>query len=143
MFEKYGPKVKKNIINKIVLPSNFIIVWENLVQIGSLVTEIQNLGGNIFSISYINLFKRKNNQYEKKFIKKIDFNFTSVYQFLSKSIHCSIYSSPFLWCQNVSGWIFTWGQIKYAEVNVSAKVKFFIRDIKVWLIFAHNSSDYI
>ena len=39
--------VKNIVIHKIVLPLNFTIVWEHLVQIGSLVTEIQNFGENV------------------------------------------------------------------------------------------------
>ena len=54
-----GHMKKKNYIYKIVLPFNFSIVSENLVQIGSLVTEIQNFGENICSISYdINWFRK-------------------------------------------------------------------------------------
>ena len=43
---------------------NFTIVWENLVPIDSLVTEIQNFGENVYSILFINLFERYG-QYEK------------------------------------------------------------------------------
>ena len=47
------------------LPFNFTIVWENLLQISSLITETQNFGENICSILYdIHLFKRYN-QYKK------------------------------------------------------------------------------
>ena len=45
MLEKYGPN-EKNVLYKTDLISNFTIAWENLVQIGSLVKEIQNLGEN-------------------------------------------------------------------------------------------------
>ena len=49
----------KNVIYKIVLNYNFTIVWENLVQISSLDTEMQNSEENVCSIIYdINLFER-------------------------------------------------------------------------------------
>ena len=57
VFKKYVPNLKKNVIYEIVLPFNFTIVFENLIQIGSLVTEIQNYGVNVCFILYeINLF---------------------------------------------------------------------------------------
>ena len=31
---------------------------------------------------------------------------------------------------------------EYAEKNISSKLDAFTRDIKVWLIFDHNSCDY-
>ena len=56
--EKYGPNWI-NVINKIVLYFDFTVESENLIQIGSLVTEIQNFGDKIFSSLYdMNLFKR-------------------------------------------------------------------------------------
>ena len=87
VFERYG-SIEKNIIYKIGLPFNFTKVWANLVQIGSLVTEI-HLGENVCSILYnINLFKRYD-QYEKKFINKtiLVLDFTSAYQILYASVH--------------------------------------------------------
>ena len=82
MFEKYGPNEKNDIHEIIYLPFNFTMVWENVVEIGSFVTEIQNFGKNVCSILYdINLFERYG-QYEKMFISKtiLVFYFTSVYQ---------------------------------------------------------------
>ena len=42
MFEKYEPNENKMSSTKTILLLIFTIVWENLVQISSLVTEIQN-----------------------------------------------------------------------------------------------------
>ena len=57
MFEKYVPYVK-NFIHKIVLLYNLTWVPEKMVQIGSSVIEIQNVGENECSILYnINLFE--------------------------------------------------------------------------------------
>ena len=57
----------KNFMYKIILTFNVTIVWENSVQIGWLVTEMQNFGQNVCSIFYINLVERYD-QYGKKFI---------------------------------------------------------------------------
>ena len=55
---KIWTKWEKNDINKIILSFDFTIVSENLVQICSLVTEIQNFEENMCSILYSNFFKR-------------------------------------------------------------------------------------
>ena len=88
MFEKYGLN-EKDVIHKFILPFNFTIVWDNLVQVGSLVTEMLNFGENVCSIVYdINVFERYDH-YEKKFTSKtiLVFDFASVYPcFFSKSV---------------------------------------------------------
>ena len=58
MFENYGSH-DKNVINKNLFSLIFTIVFENLVQIGSLVTEIQILE-KIYIQFYMNQFIPKN-----------------------------------------------------------------------------------
>ena len=57
MFEKYRPNEKKcRLQNRFAF--NFTIVWENLVKIDSLVTEIQNFAENIFSFIWYQFIRR-------------------------------------------------------------------------------------
>ena len=64
------------------------MVWRNLVQIGSLVTDTQNFVENVCLISYDIYLFEKYDYYEKKFISKtiLIFEFMSVYQILCKSV---------------------------------------------------------
>ena len=65
MFEKYGLNEKKMSSTKSFYFIYFTIVWENLIKIDSLVTEIQNFEENVCLILCINLFERYD-QYEKR-----------------------------------------------------------------------------
>ena len=64
MFQKYGSN-QQTVINKIISIFNFTKVSKNLVQIGPLDTEIQNVSENVCSILFnMNLFE--NYEYLKK-----------------------------------------------------------------------------
>ena len=64
MFEKYGPEQKTG-INKMFFIIHFTKVSEKMVQIGLLVTEIQNVGENICSTFYNVKLIEKYEQYKK------------------------------------------------------------------------------
>ena len=64
VFQKYGSN-QQTVINKIISIFNFTKVSKNLVQIGPLVLEIQNVSENVCSIFFnMNLFE--NYEYLKK-----------------------------------------------------------------------------
>ena len=104
-------------IYKIVLPFHFTIVCENLVQIGSLVTEIQKFGKNVCSILYgVNSFERYS-LYEKRFFSKIILVFDVKVSIpniawiglLSENLKMFDFYH-FYGAQVRQRWIFTWGQ---------------------------------
>ena len=58
MFDNYEPN-KKNTINKSVLFLIYTIISTNLIEIGSLIIEIQNFGRDVDFILYdINLLRK-------------------------------------------------------------------------------------
>ena len=84
--EKYEPN-ENNVFNKISFSFDFTIVSENLIHIGSLVTEIQHFEENtIYPILCINLFK-KLQPMQKKVHQRNSFIFGSDDQILSYLIN--------------------------------------------------------
>ena len=63
VFEKYRPNEKKKYHQQECYISNFTIVSASLIQIGSLVTEIQNLE-NIYVSFYTSIYCEKYEQYQ-------------------------------------------------------------------------------
>ena len=107
MFYKYG-LYRENVLNKIILFFDFIVVSKNLVQINPLVTEIQNLWGkyvqfymmSIYSKTVANIKKRSPAKLFYFSILHLCTNFCAIL-FTGSNVanvpYISLPSTPFLW----------------------------------------------
>ena len=137
--------MKNNVIYTIIYFIIFSIVWQNLVQIGSLVTEIKMFVENVFLILYnINLIERFTNM--KKSSSAKHFQYLILPQYTKSCLNRAtemfdtflpIFMALICVMDGFSRGMF----FSISMPKLSAKFDCFIRDLNDRLIFDHNSPD--